>query len=143
MWGTLVRAKGRAAEDRRSYVKGAGGAGTAEAPERLDDFDVVFLRNNPNVGGPEGDGFNPAIEFGRRLKQCGVMVFNDPDGLVRAGSKMYLAGFPGGDPPAHPDHPLGRARAGVPARAGRPGHHQAAARLRRPERVLRGAAANG
>ena len=55
---------------------------------------MVFLRNNPNVGGPEGDGFNPAIEFGRRLKQSGVMVFNDPDGLVRAGSKMYLAGFP-------------------------------------------------
>ncbi|HEY0714619.1 MAG TPA: glutathione synthase, partial [Polyangia bacterium] len=51
-------------------------------------------RNTPNVGGPEADGFNPAIEFGRRLKQNGVMVFNDPDGLVRAGTKMYLAGFP-------------------------------------------------
>ena len=47
--------------------------------------------------------------------------------------------LPGGDPAAHADHPLGRAGAGVPARAGRTGGDQAAARLRRQERVLRGA----
>jgi glutathione synthase len=56
---------------------------------------VIFLRNNPNAGGGEGgDRFNPALDFGRRLKQLGVLVLNDPDGLSRAGSKMYLAGFP-------------------------------------------------
>lgn len=61
----------------------------------LNDFDVVFLRNNPAVMAKEsGDRFNPAIDFGRRLKRSGVMVLNDPDGLLRAGSKMYLAGFP-------------------------------------------------
>ena len=55
---------------------------------------MIFLRNNPNAGGGEGDRFNPALDFGRRLKQLGVLVLNDPDGLSRAGSKMYLAGFP-------------------------------------------------
>jgi glutathione synthase len=60
----------------------------------LNDFDVVFLRNNPHLGDGSNMRFNPAIEFGRRLKQSGVMVVNDPDGLMRAGSKMYLAGFP-------------------------------------------------
>jgi glutathione synthase len=61
----------------------------------LSDFDVVFLRNNPaTLAQDGGDRFNPAVDFGRRLKRRGVMVVNDPDGLVRAGSKMYLAGFP-------------------------------------------------
>ncbi len=55
---------------------------------------MIFLRNNPNAGGEERDRFNPALDFGRRLKQLGVLVVNDPDGLSRAGSKMYLAGFP-------------------------------------------------
>jgi glutathione synthase len=64
----------------------------------LSDLDVVFLRNNPNVGVSRGEGKrggdNPALDFGRRLKRDGVLVVNDPDALLRAGSKMYLAGFP-------------------------------------------------
>jgi glutathione synthase len=61
----------------------------------LAELDVVFLRNNPAVATDAyGAGFNPAIDFGRRLKRAGVLVVNDPDGLQRAGSKMYLAGFP-------------------------------------------------
>jgi glutathione synthase len=61
---------------------------------RLADFDVVLLRNNPHVGDGRSIRVNPAIELGRRLKESGVLVLNDPDGLRRAGSKMYLAGFP-------------------------------------------------
>jgi glutathione synthase len=61
---------------------------------RLTEFDVVLLRNNPHVGDGQGLRFNPAIELGRRLKEAGSLVLNDPDGLRRAGSKMYLAGFP-------------------------------------------------
>ena len=129
VWGALVRAQGeRPRRPPSATSRGCARPTPPSEPERLDDFDVVFLRNNPNVGGPEGDGFNPAIEFGRRLKQSGVMVFNDPDGLVRAGLEDVPGRLPGGDPAAHADHPLGRAGAGVPARAGRPGHHQAAAR---------------
>jgi glutathione synthase len=61
----------------------------------LNSCDVVFLRNNPNVAATDpGDRYNPAIDFGRRLKRNGVLVVNDPDGLLRAGSKMYLASFP-------------------------------------------------
>jgi len=59
----------------------------------VSDYDVVFLRANPYLG--EGERReNPAVEFGRRLRNAGAWVINDPDGLVRAGSKMYLAGFP-------------------------------------------------
>jgi glutathione synthase len=77
-----------------AYAKALTAADAPREDARLTDFDVVFLRNNPNAGAKDGDTFNPAIDFGRRLKKSGVMVVNDPDGLLRAGSKMYLAGFP-------------------------------------------------
>ena len=51
-------------------------------------------RRGHDVAFASVDAFNPALDFGRRLKQLGVLVVNDPDGLSRAGSKMYLAGFP-------------------------------------------------
>lgn len=70
-------------------------AESAKSEDRpLASFDVVLLRNNPHLGDGASIRVNPAIELGRRLKQAGVMVLNDPDGLRRAGSKMYLAGFP-------------------------------------------------
>lgn len=79
----------------RKYARALNGADALGEEVSLNDFDVVFLRNNPAVAAAEpGDRFNPAIDFGRRLKRAGVMVVNDPDGLLRAGSKMYLAGFP-------------------------------------------------
>lgn len=60
----------------------------------LNDFDVVFLRYNPNESEAERDRRNPAIEFARLLKAQGVLVVNDPGGLTKASSKMYLSGFP-------------------------------------------------
>jgi len=36
----------------------------------------------------------PLIDFGWRLKLGGTLVVNDPEGLRRAGSRMYLADFP-------------------------------------------------
>jgi glutathione synthase len=92
--GDLVRPRPGRLKDPAAFAKALVADGASRADARLNDFDVVFLRNNPHVGGSEGDHFNPAIEFGRRLKQSGVLVVNDPDGLARAGSKMYLAGFP-------------------------------------------------
>ncbi len=95
--GETVRPLPGRMRDTTAYVKGLVSPHAIRETARLDDFDVVFLRNNPNAGkrdAVERDAFNPAIDFGRRLKQAGVMVVNDPDGLTRAGSKMYLAGLP-------------------------------------------------
>ena len=95
--GELVRPKGKRIRDVAAYVKGLTATDAPRETTRLNRYDVVFLRNNPSAGRREGetvDDFNPAIDFGRRLKRAGVMVLNDPDGLARAGSKMYLAGFP-------------------------------------------------
>ena len=108
----MVRPKPGRLRDAAAYAKALTAAEAPHEDARLVDFDVVFLRNNPNAGAAEADTFNPAIDFGRRLKQLGVLVVNDPDGLSRAGSKMYLAGFPGRAAPEDPHHPLGRAGAG-------------------------------
>jgi glutathione synthase len=95
--GEVVRPRPGRVRDTAAYVKGLTSPHAIRESVRLNDYDVVFLRNNPNSGKrDEGDRvtFNPAIDFGRRLRRAGVMVVNDPDGLTRAGSKMYLAGFP-------------------------------------------------
>jgi glutathione synthase len=95
--GEMVRPRPGRIRDTAGLVKALLAPSAGRETAVLADFDVVFLRNNPNAGKREtadGEGFNPAIEFARRLKQAGVMVVNDPDGLTRAGSKMYLAGFP-------------------------------------------------
>lgn len=92
--GEIVRPRPGRLRDTRRYAEAVGAAGAPREDARLGEFDVVFLRNNPNAGAVDPEGFNPAIDFGRRLRQAGVLVVNDPDGLLRASSKMYLAGFP-------------------------------------------------
>ncbi|MCC6998857.1 MAG: glutathione synthase [Deltaproteobacteria bacterium] len=79
--------------DTRELVATIAAAGAARTELALDGFSVVFLRNNP-AAGADGDRPNPGVEFGRLLKRSGVLVVNDPEGLLRAGSKMYLEGFP-------------------------------------------------
>ena len=91
----VVRPKPGRLRDAVAYARALTAPTAPREDARLADFDVVFLRNNPNAGDQaDADAFNPALDFGRRLKSQGVLVVNDPDGLSRAGSKMYLAGFP-------------------------------------------------
>ena len=61
--------------------------------DALGGFDVVFLRYNPTREG-EGRPGAPLIDFGWRLRLAGTLVINDPEGMRRAGSRMYLADFP-------------------------------------------------
>ncbi len=61
--------------------------------DTLSTFDVVLLRYNPVRESP-GRPSAPLIDFGWRLRLAGTLVVNDPEGLRRAGSRMYLADFP-------------------------------------------------
>ena len=91
--GRLARVSGTP-DDTTGFVRALNAENAPREHGRLNDFDVVFLRNNPQCSEGGGAHFNPAITFGQRLKQAGVMVVNDPEGLMRAGSKMYLSVFP-------------------------------------------------
>jgi glutathione synthase len=61
----------------------------------VDDLDVLMLRNNPAddaIGRPWA--VTVAIEFARLAARRGVVVVNDPNGLAKAGSKLYFQLFP-------------------------------------------------
>lgn len=82
-------------ESRWAFLQALQGTESEREEVCLSDFDVVFLRFNPNESESGTDkSRNPASEFGRLLKQHGVMVINDPSGLAKAASKMYLSSFP-------------------------------------------------
>lgn len=61
----------------------------------LDDLDAVFLRNDSIEDLHERPWANNLhIIFGQMLASRGVTVVNDPVGLSRASSKLYLEEFP-------------------------------------------------
>ena len=61
--------------------------------DNLGSFDVIFLRYNPGRDASGRMGA-PLIDFAWRLRLGGTLVVNDPEGLRRAGSRMYLGDFP-------------------------------------------------
>jgi glutathione synthase len=61
--------------------------------EALSGFDVVFLRYNPLTERAAQAG-SPVIDLCWRLRLQGTLVVNDPEGLRRAGTGMYLADLP-------------------------------------------------
>lgn len=62
----------------------------------LDDFDAVWLRNDSIQDLQKRPwATSMGVVFGQMLVDRGVTVVNDPVGLSRAGSKLYLQEFPG------------------------------------------------
>jgi glutathione synthase len=88
---TRVRAGDYA--DPAAYAHALGSEEAVVEEDALGIFDVVFLRYNPTREG-EGRPGAPLIDFGWRLRLAGTLVINDPEGMRRAGSRMYLADFP-------------------------------------------------
>lgn len=61
----------------------------------LDELDVLMLRNDPAEDAAKRPWARLAgINFGRLAMHHGVIVLNDPDGLMQAVNKMYLEYFP-------------------------------------------------
>lgn len=61
----------------------------------IQDLDVLMLRNDPS----QDMMIRPwarlaSINFGRLAKRLGVLVLNDPDGLSRSLTKLYMQYFP-------------------------------------------------
>ncbi len=82
-------------QNRQQFLDALQGEHALREEVALSRFDVVFLRYNPHESETEKErAKNPALEFGRLLKQQGVLVVNDPAGLSKAASKMYLCTLP-------------------------------------------------
>lgn len=61
----------------------------------VDDLDVLLLRNDPSLDISRRPWARmAAIDFGRMARRRGVIVLNDPDGLVLGLTKLYLQYFP-------------------------------------------------
>lgn len=61
---------------------------------RLDQDDVFMLRTNPARDQERSWAYHTALTFARLLRERGVLVLNDPDGLAKASDKLYLSYVP-------------------------------------------------
>ncbi|MCB0211212.1 MAG: glutathione synthase [Anaerolineae bacterium] len=70
--------------------------GTKAKKERIkvDDLDVLLLRNDPAEDVQRPWAQSAGIIFGRMAMRHGVIVLNDPNGLAKAQNKMYFQSFP-------------------------------------------------
>ena len=78
-----------------SFFKDLQGPRAEHVRITVDDLDVLMLRNVPSddfIKRPWAS--TAATEFGRVAMGRGVIVLNDPNGLAKASSKMYLQLFP-------------------------------------------------
>jgi hypothetical protein len=136
VWGTLSAARGERLKTPVNYVKELRADGT-RAPER-----PGRLRRGLSPQQPQrGRAGRRRLQPGHRVRPAAEDKWGDGVQRPRRPGAGRVEDVPGrisrGDSPADADHPVSGAGAGVPARTGRAGHHQAAARLRRAERVLR------
>jgi len=78
-----------------TYFKELQGPKAVASRITVDDLDVLMLRNVPSddvIKRPWAA--TAATEFGRVAMRHGVIVVNDPNGLAKAASKIYLQLFP-------------------------------------------------
>jgi glutathione synthase len=90
---TTTRVRAGDYGDTAAYARALASDEAVVEEDTLGGFDVVFLRYNPTRES-EGRPGAPLIDFGWRLRLAGTLVVNDPEGMRRAGSRMYLADFP-------------------------------------------------
>ena len=90
---TTTRVRAGDYADPADYARALASEEAVVEEDTLGSFDVVFLRYNPIREGETRPGA-PLIDFGWRLRLAGTLVVNDPEGLRRAGSRMYLGDFP-------------------------------------------------
>jgi glutathione synthase len=90
---TTTRVRAGDYADPAAYARALASEDAVAEEDTLGNFDVVFLRYNPTREAEARPGA-PLIDFGWRLRLAGTLVINDPEGMRRAGSRMYLADFP-------------------------------------------------
>ena len=81
--------------DGKAYLADLKGDTARRERIALSDLDVLMLRNDPSEDALDRPWAQQAgIVFGKRARQHGLLVLNDPDGLSSATNKMYFQDFP-------------------------------------------------
>ena len=86
---------GKAFKTHETYLKELQSKKAIRARVTVDELDALMLRNVPSddyLSRPWAS--NAATEFGRVAMRHGAIVVNDPNGLAKASSKLYLQLFP-------------------------------------------------
>jgi glutathione synthase len=95
-----IRAVGRRAIGKRRwrsgqpYLEALRGDRSVREELVVDELDALLLRENPGKDAHRPWARTAGLLYGRLAAERGVLVVNDPDGLGRATSKMYLQEFP-------------------------------------------------
>ena len=85
----------RSYKSNETFFRALQGKNAVRSRITVDDLDLLMLRNVPSddyLSRPWAT--TAATEFGRVALRRGVLVVNDPNGLAKAASKMYLQLFP-------------------------------------------------
>ena len=96
----IIYAQGTAAPKSKyktptGYLKDLLGNDAVKQRVTVDDLDVLMLRSDPSTEtGNRVWAQTAGITFARVAKRRGVIVVNDPDGLLKAMIKMYFQHFP-------------------------------------------------
>jgi glutathione synthase len=96
----VVHAHGTAAPKKKykthaAYLADLQGEHAVKQRVNIEEFDVLMLRSDPSIDtGSRVWAQTAGITFGRVAKRRGVIVVNDPDGLLKAMNKMYFQHFP-------------------------------------------------
>ncbi len=69
-------------------------AKTVTHPTLLTQTDCLFIRTNPARDLNRAALYSTALNLARRCQDKGVHVINQPDGLIRAATKLYLLELP-------------------------------------------------
>jgi glutathione synthase len=89
------RATGRRYKSTRTYLRALQGNEAERERIRVDDLDVLLLRNDPAADVAERPwAQTTGILFGQLAVRRGVIVLNDPYSLAKAINKTYFQHFP-------------------------------------------------
>ena len=79
----------------QAYLADLQGSKAVRERITVDDLDVLMLRSDPSTEtGTRVWAQTAGITFGRVAMRRGVIVVNDPEGLIKAANKMYFQLFP-------------------------------------------------
>jgi glutathione synthase len=82
-------------DDPEAFIAAASAEDSPRERLTVDDLDVLLLRSDPADDVPDRPWAQAAgVVFGEHAASRGVVVLNDPQGLARAFTKLYLQRFP-------------------------------------------------